>query len=456
MCPDGKTTYNGKYCRDCKEGYECIVVGDIKKELMCKENFYSPGGQSACSACPKYTVSARGATDCNYCPSGQGYHWTSKSCKKCVTGRFSKNGLCTLCPTGKTSNDNNTGCRDCKPGHKCIFGGGGKLEVECPQNHFSVGGADKCTHCPTGKNSEPGSSSCNRVNCPVGEVYNDALLKCVSCLDGQYAANGFCNLCPDGKWHKSDHSSCVDCRAGYKCFVSGRIKEIEICPLNHYAPKGSSKCIECKGPTVSEAGASVCEICPAGTGYNTGNCFACTSGRFSSSTGWCTPCPPGYINERDHKSCKKCPAGTACPQGRYKTELNSCPANTYSNEGASKCTNCPTGQTSGEGSSSCNACPAGQGYSTSANKCLLCSYGSIPVKGFCSRCPDGKISNSRRTVCIACRKGYKCVNTSSTTRRFLKLSQLFRQVKTTYSKNLRKVDKKSVQLLKKRLVESLR
>ena len=326
------------------------------------------------------------------------------------------------------SNEDNSGCRDCKPGFRCTFGNGGKIEVQCPSNTYSIGGKKECTTCPKGGMASPGSSSCKK--CPSGQVFiefssdgslicnycpdgkglNEESGKCVACLPGTYSKDGLCEFCPDGQWHNDEGNGCIDCPAGQRCFVSDNGKAVETCPRNHFSPGASSTCERCPSNKVAAEGSSRCELCPPGTGYKKGRCVSCTSGRYSAPTGFCTSCEAGTVNTPDYAACRPCNAGYRCVKEAWKTVEEICPVNTYAQQGAEECSDCPPGGTSVPGSATCEKCPDGMGLSN--NKCVLCQFGSISIDGLCTLCPDGKTSDTEKIKCIPCRAGYKCVDNS--------------------------------------------
>ena len=289
LCPEGKTSDEDRInCRDCKVGHQCLLQEYFKVETPCPINTFSPGGRESCTACPRKQVSEIGAAECDYCPISKGYDYKSKTCEFCSFGRFSQNGMCELCPIGQVSTDDTrTSCRDCQAGHRCIYGGEGKIEVPCPSNTYSTGGSDECLRCE-GSISEPGSSECSL--CSNGTGFNQEVKTCTRCSDGTFSTNGLCELCPDGEWHDADHMSCISCAAGHKCTVAGNKKILEICPINHFSAGGSSVCEPCPLNYIADAGATVCVACPLGQGFddNSNSCVLCPAGSYGEDSSQCT------------------------------------------------------------------------------------------------------------------------------------------------------------------------
>ncbi|KAJ7067294.1 hypothetical protein C8F01DRAFT_980079, partial [Mycena amicta] len=160
------------------------------------------------------------------------------------------------------------------------------------------------------------------------------------------------------------------------------------CSAGSYSNAGATSCTSCPAGSFSNTnGASSCQSCPAGTASAVGasSCASCPAGKYSSN-GACTSCPAGMYAGASASSC------------------SSCPANTFSTNGASSCSACPSGLSSLPGSSQClSTCSAGQYYS--GGKCSTCPAGWFSTAGATSCSQSGAVSNAGSTTCTACPGG---------------------------------------------------
>ncbi|ELP86873.1 protein serine/threonine kinase, putative [Entamoeba invadens IP1] len=411
-------------CQPCPLGCYC----PNGSPLPCKLGYYSTGGTTICTACPKGTYSSNiassscaicedgsynsliGQSSCSACSAGTYSNGTSKSsCTKCPAGYYSKEGAysCTLCSNGYfSSSSGQSSCSRCTAG--TYSNGNSKTTcTKCPGGTYSKTGASICTNCTSGYYSNIGSSSCTL--CPDGS-YNPSKGsdQCLYCPGGTYSsgsAKTACTSCTAGTYSKSNSSECTNCSAGF------------------YSDKKSSTCTWCPNgsynPTV---GQSTCLICPAGkysSGYSKISCTSCVAGTYSkANSSKCTNCSAGYYSSASAASCTSCKNGYYNPSTGQSTCL-ACGAGTYSN-GTSKisCSNCPAGYYSKTKAGSCTLCP--NGYYNKVEKqgsCLACSAGSYSNgsdKLSCSLCSAGTFSAAKASSCTSCVENYYSLKNAST------------------------------------------
>ena len=293
---------------------------------------------------------------------------------------------------------------------------------ECPVGTYSDSAHATCQTCPSGYTSRKGADSINKcyISVEAGHYLgtaNEATK--TECSNGYYKAAhevnygsvSACTRCPAGY---RDGTALANKTAENKCLKS--------VTAGNYVKKAKDKdATGCgKGTyktahTVTYGGTSTCDNCPDGYKDGSGttaqsNCSksvsagnyvknandkdatSCGNGTYKAAhtvtyggTSSCTNCPDGYRDgsaTTAESNCSKSVSGgykvatakgsaSKCAAGTYKaahtvkygktSSCASCPANTYSLEGASSCTNCPSGQKSDAGSSSCTAsnhCPS--------------------------------------------------------------------------------------------------
>jgi hypothetical protein len=218
----------------------------------------------------------------------------------------------------------------------------------------------------------------------------------------------------------------------------------EICPAGQMSQGGAatSTAAQCKpcapGQYSAAPGSSSCTLCPAGSVTNASatQCIKCPAGTFSPDPAIpCAPCLPGSFLNSSQTSCTKCPAGqfspepnttcAPCPAGQYSeapgySKCTLCSAGQYSPAGSSQCTFCPEGQFSpSPGSAMCSFCKAGH-YSAlkGASTCTSCGvghYSASPGASTCAPCHAGSVVNSSQTSCTPCSKGHYSASLGSTT-----------------------------------------
>ena len=295
--------------------------------------------------------------------------------------------------------------------HKC---------VPCPANSWSHKGAKlQCTACAAGKEA-PGSSvdvvACTWIPCKAGNFLtakgckqcpadswsHDAATECVKCAKAKESPAG-----------SKDLKACtwIACTAGNFLDAKSGCKQ---CPANSWSHNAATECIQCAKAKESPAGSKDLKAC---------TWIACTAGNFLDAKLGCQICPANSWSQDAATKCIQCgkakqsQAGskfigacvwTPCKAGKFldnKLGCQICPANSWSAFGAHKCVHCAAAKESPVGSVSVDACTwiacvAGK-YMT-AEGCEVCPAGTWAKAGAkeCKHCglgmesPKGSIDNS--------------------------------------------------------------
>eukprot|EP00930_Biecheleria_cincta_P021126 TRINITY_DN15727_c0_g1_i1.p1 TRINITY_DN15727_c0_g1~~TRINITY_DN15727_c0_g1_i1.p1 ORF type:complete len:1063 (-),score=88.65 TRINITY_DN15727_c0_g1_i1:45-3233(-) len=204
----------------------------------------------ACLECPPGAYSQGNATECLRCPGGSYSLGGADICTECLPGRFAASagdqlvtrrkagptcgrdavavgrGTCTyVAPTA-------TGCQPCQAGW---YSGRGAAEcLPCPPGTAVAPSSAHCSTCPNGTWSGPGATTCAR--CPAGR----------SGIAEGLASPLACEQCPPGRFaSRPGSTTCSDCPA--KTFA---------------AALGQTSCQACASGSSSQAGASLCYLCP--------------------------------------------------------------------------------------------------------------------------------------------------------------------------------------------------
>ncbi|KAJ7666015.1 hypothetical protein DFH06DRAFT_265072 [Mycena polygramma] len=265
------------------------------------------------------------------------------------------------------------------------------ISSTCPANTFSAPGASSCTACPNASTSNPGSASCSQ-HCPAGKFIDGTL--CTSCAAGTYSGADAttCSTCPVNTFSAAGASSCTACPSGGTCKA------------------GSTHSSQCAPPA-----------CPAGKYLDYGRCKTCPRGTFSSKPDslYCEDCPVDTYSDSGATHCTNCDTGygcearsapgqckrkPGCPPGQALSNrvCNNCPRNTYSIGGHSPCIVCPKGYSAPRGSSSCTAHPTPSHYPR-AQEVLTCPRDHMlcPVYGSTSlECIDVRNSLESCGGCV--------------------------------------------------------
>lgn len=343
----------------------------------------SSTGLAACSKCSRGTINLNtGSTSesaCTYCQAGTENLDASLSsvCTSCNPGTYSYgNGVCLECEQGSFTPDTGSiACILCPGGTYSPNPGATASSacLPCPTGEFSGNGYGVCAICSSGTyNDLENQTSCKP--CPGGtynpNTWSKSLSACVNCLPGKYSLGGA--------------SSCTSCNPGtYNSLY--RQSSCQLCPETTYNPKTGSSlasdCINCGTGLFSLAGST-----------NVSQCITCLAGSFINMYGECLSCNPGYYSTAiNAKSCTMCDFNTYSDQ-YGSTSCTSCPSNTLTafkgTQSVSDCKNCPVGQfLSSFGT--CYPCYAG-------------TYNNTPNQRSCTSCPAGTYSGDGASACILC------------------------------------------------------
>jgi len=285
----------------------------------CADNYYDAYGNLTCKECHK--------TCEDTCTDG-----TNKGCDKCKDGYV----------------DNGEGCEDkdecadnpsiCEHGKFCINKKGTHICNECdPACDGCTGtGRKSCLACNKGwkplSDENENKQGCEDVDeCALGEHNCEVGTYCVN-TEGSFNCEP-CNVACSGGCTDANHTSCVDCAAGYKkdsgWLIDGGCVDVDECVEVPITCEHGQTCVNKPGP-------DSCEPCPK-------NCESCVS---TEPVG-CLVCKQGFTKSEED-GCK---------------DIDECTSNPCTIEGE-KCVN-------SEGSYKC-----------------LCEYGWVRTKsGDCKKKP---------------------------------------------------------------------
>jgi hypothetical protein len=154
-------------------------------------------------------------------------------------------------------------------------------------------------------------------------------------------------------------------------------------------------------------------MCPTGGSWSPTN-TSCPAGSYSpEGAATCSPCPGGTFGaSTTMTSCTgRCPAGYACPPHSTSPTANPCPPGKYSLEASAGCIACAMGTYSSMSAAPiCNGtCVAGQYCPKGSFGPLPCppgTYSDVPAAGVCTLCPvdmpysaSGSVSQA---ACVSC------------------------------------------------------
>ena len=170
-----------------------------------------------------------------------------------------------MCETGKFASiaegNGESVCSPVEAGQKAVMSGVLRVGQEnCPQNHFSNGGADDCQPCEGGGHSEAGSPRC--ADTPPGHYYNG--VTDVECVAGKFTASGAsdeseCEECGNGKFSGNGAAYCSTAPAGTKITFSNNLRvDREDCAINTFSTGANDDCAVCAEGGHIEVGSSSC------------------------------------------------------------------------------------------------------------------------------------------------------------------------------------------------------
>jgi hypothetical protein len=258
-----------------------------------------------------------------------------------------------------------------------------------------------CVLCEAGKYRDTIVASLNCLSCPAGKysatMGATSANTCTSCTGNTIAPN-------------AGQSSCSQCSAGYVANTEKKICVPE-CPIGNYWNTAQLRCDPCEyGKYKDTVGSTLCTSCNPGYSSSNGasTCMLCTiaNAQVASTGGWagyCT-CNKGYYGTIINPGCDielGCSlyhnaygggACTACAAGKYYWQPF-----TYGNTDSNQCADCPASHPySAPGSITCTTtapvpttCPTGQYLpSTSSSACELCTAGTYKASTGTAACQD--------------------------------------------------------------------
>ncbi|KAJ6478714.1 hypothetical protein C8R47DRAFT_628055 [Mycena vitilis] len=324
----------------------------------------------------------------------------------CQPGQYPHNGGCATCPA-QTFGDGLGLCKPC-PNQSSSDPGSSSCTFNCPAGQFVNNNA--CTTCPVGTKSSGGAViACN--SCGSNEVSSADHSSCLSCPAGTSPndSNSACIFnCPAGQFVQNN--ACTACAAGTKS-SGGPVTSCDQCVANTFSAAGASDCTPCPGSQMSDPGSSSCnQHCAAGQYLKAGSCSPCAAGTYSGAdTTTCSTCPVNTFSGAGASSCTACPNGGTCKAGSTHSSQcapPACLAGKYLDYG--RCKNCPRGTFSSKPDSLyCEDCPADTYSDSGATHCTNCDSGfgceARSAPGQCKRkpdCPPGQaLSNHVCNIC---------------------------------------------------------
>ena len=295
---------DGAQCVEAALGYEPIP--NRTGQAICRSGTFRGSEQYACTACAdgQYSL-ADGAVACSLCDAGKYRAGKMIACDLCVDAIAATVGAyaCDACAPGTMPSDTRTECIDCLPGY------------------YSPNGVG-CLPCTGGKVSTPGAYEC--VDCPDRTTYI-GVGQCGQCGPGRYMVRSNvdfrygCASCPAGTYNPSsggqNRSACISAPCAPPSYVPN-------------APYGATGCAPC-GPGSASVDGTTCTPCSAGSYGPLGlGCPQCPPGSWSYARGavQCAPCAAGTWSELGATQCTDCPPGTAgvgcapCPMGTFMAD----------------------------------------------------------------------------------------------------------------------------------------
>lgn len=298
-----------------------------------------------------------------------------------------------------------------------------------------------CVPCISGTyKSQVGNMSCSPcTNNSVSLLPRTSEKNC-KCNVGYAPTNVFeqCEACEAGKY-KSEigENLCIKCGKGKKSAIIASVSSFDCitCVVHTYSNKYNTKCISCPLNSKSMShGSSNATDCSCDSGYygaNGGNCTACALGSFTSVSGFmaCTKCNSGkygsVLAAHDSSECKSCPLNSNSEMGSSKCHCNSgyipnsmllnsanvlscnvCEAGKYRNMIQDNCDTCPDNSSSVVASDNKYACQCNEGTSGANGQiCRACKknqYKNKTGNDTCTDCFPNSISPNFSTSQLAC------------------------------------------------------
>ena len=352
-CPNGRSSKDSgaeslSECTSCSVGQFQTIKSNVLSCFICPAGYYQEkAGEISCKACQKGKFLTAGKSDpldhnletkCLPCQPGLIFLKINLPCPICQAGQYqdkvtSDGRNCKLCPGGFALADNSYEQKLHEYHYDC---------VRCNAGLFSPSGAASCTNCLEGQyTNKTGAVVCTK--CPGGTALpvpgSTTPSDCKQCIAGQYSSEPSgalsCTQCLKGSYSKEVGASlattCLKCISGHYQLETGKTS-CHVCVGGRYSTEitGATSCTSClKGSYSAEVGASVATVCKN-----------CKKGRHQANGGatFCSNCTVGrYVEESGRIGCKNCLANHYQPkEGQINCNL-SCPEETYSEPGSSKC-----------------------------------------------------------------------------------------------------------------------
>jgi hypothetical protein len=396
----GRCSKTAKDCVDCPAGYLCPVAGSwpFDPNNECEEGYWCPKGTTDRDdmrnhACPKGTWSAPATGSVYQC-----------SASLCGAGNWCEDGVKNPCPAGYFCPGNGA-INMCSPGYFCPAGSDGGTSNICPDDMWSLPGAQNVSEClPTLCEDGYHCHNAIKVLCPVGKF-------CVSgqppveCPEGKYCPSGATSdgfgsdtnrpaiSCPAGTWTNgigsAAASDCLASACGAGNWCENGVKDL--CPAGFNCENGIKK--KCAAGYYCPAGAGAL-VCPDATWSETGRgdiseCAACEAG-FVCQSGAKNPCPSGNYCEAGQMPVL-CTAGSYCDAGDRYAPRN-CPSGTWSLGGKGNLADCTASE-----------CGSGNWCENGVKN--LCPAGFVCDNGLKKRCEAGKYCAAGSAIGTNCPAG---------------------------------------------------
>ncbi len=245
-------------------------------------------------------------------------------------------------------------------GKEFKYGRSFKMQCESgfiPEKYKDSDAVVSCKACPQFyKPDDKGSKCVPGIPCDAGKYFDDTKGVCEACSPGTYNPDknkvgvSACQSAPAGYYVSSPAAyDKIKCPKGKYCPGEKTISP-KICPAGTYndteEATSESACIKCPEDSKKSSPGSTSikdcipnitiSDCKAGTYFDGEDCKQCPTGQASHpKSSSCHTCKKGeYILNGE---CKSCELGYYCPDGVNK---QSCPENTFSNNGAEQCKSC--------------------------------------------------------------------------------------------------------------------
>ncbi|KAK9523367.1 hypothetical protein VZT92_019778 [Zoarces viviparus] len=411
-------------CDSCEDGV-ILKNGECLKDrqlALCPETHFR-NSQGECELCHSTckTCSAAGKEDCNSCYSGRFLTAHQTCLSRCPSGTFANkaSSQCEDCSKGCVTCQDAQQCQRCRSG---LYLHNGVCVVDC-QRGFPQGGV--CQPCaPECASCQGNSSHC--LSCEKQYLLLDH--SCRShCLEGFYATETECRLCPAHCGECNQDGLCKKC-AQYYFLHEGKC--VDDCPDGYYASEQEQECVRCHADCASCDGPSFddCDVCrnPKAVRYN-GECLAkCpNSTYYDATTNECRDCDRSCLTCSGHEpsSCLSCDTDRRKDASGHCVWFIQCSLRSYMDHNG-QCQQCHKlcHRCSGPGKDHCLSCnePHYLLNNTCVQECPVGYYAEDKDGRECERCHFScKSCVGRHSLqCVDCKSGFfkqgsSCVETCS-------------------------------------------